>query len=145
MLGLDKHFQILCDCLLNCNNCARVPQGVLMLGPPGCGKTMLAKAMANEAAVPFLSMNGPEFIEMIGGLGASRVRNLFEEAKKRAPSIIYIDEIDAIGRQRNNGAGGPMDGGNFCCYGYYFFYLETRPNLLLHWSGLWIRFFFCST
>ena len=122
MLGLDKHVQILCDCLLNCNNCARVPQGVLMLGPPGCGKTMLAKAMANEAAVPFLSMNGPEFIEMIGGLGASRVRNLFEEAKKRAPSIIYIDEIDAIGRQRNNGAGGPMDGGDFCCcYGYYFF------------------------
>ncbi len=86
-------------------------QGVLMLGPPGCGKTMLAKAMANEANVPFLSMNGPEFIEMIGGLGASRVRNLFEEAKKRAPSIIYIDEIDAIGRQRNMGAGGPMDGG----------------------------------
>ena len=74
-----------------------------MLGPPGCGKTLLAKAVANEASVPFLSMNGPEFIEMIGGVGASRVRNLFAEARKRAPSIIYIDEIDAIGRQRNQG------------------------------------------
>ena len=68
-----------------------------MFGPPGCGKTMLAKAVANESEVPFLSMNGSEFIEMIGGLGASRVRSLFKEARKRAPAIIYIDEIDAIG------------------------------------------------
>jgi len=90
---------------------AKPPKGALLLGPPGCGKTMLAKAVANEANVPFLSMAGSEFIEMIGGLGASRVRNLFSEAKKRAPAIIFIDEIDAIGRQRNMGGGGPMDGG----------------------------------
>ncbi|CRK90142.1 CLUMA_CG003858, isoform A [Clunio marinus] len=79
---------------------AKVPRGALLLGPPGCGKTLLAKAVATEAKVPFLSMNGSEFIEMIGGLGAARVRDLFKEAKKRSPCIIYIDEIDAIGRQR---------------------------------------------
>ncbi|KAL7039426.1 hypothetical protein ACKWTF_009905 [Chironomus riparius] len=79
---------------------AKVPKGALLLGPPGCGKTLLAKAVATEAQVPFLSMNGSEFIEMIGGLGAARVRDLFKEAKKRSPCIIYIDEIDAIGRQR---------------------------------------------
>lgn len=73
-----------------------------MLGPPGCGKTLLAKAVATEAKVPFLTMNGSEFIEMIGGLGAARVRDLFKKAKKKAPCIIYIDEIDAIGRQRSN-------------------------------------------
>lgn len=67
----------------------------------GCGKTLLAKAIATEAEVPFLTMNGSEFIEMIGGLGAARVRDLFKEAKKRAPCILYIDEIDAIGRQRS--------------------------------------------
>jgi len=89
---------------------AKPPKGAILLGPPGCGKTLLAKAVANEASVPFLSMNGPEFIEMIGGLGASRVRNLFAEARKRSPSIIYIDEIDAIGRQRNQGKGGDMGG-----------------------------------
>ena len=90
---------------------ARPPKGAILLGPPGCGKTMLAKAVANEANVPFLSMNGSEFIEMIGGLGASRVRSLFAEARKRAPSIIYIDEIDAIGRKRSEGAGGGAGGG----------------------------------
>ncbi|XP_071448663.1 mitochondrial inner membrane m-AAA protease component paraplegin, partial [Hetaerina americana] len=92
---------------------AKVPKGALLLGPPGCGKTLLAKAVATEANVPFLSMNGSEFVEMIGGLGAARVRDLFKEAKKRAPCIIYIDEIDAIGRKRStarSGAGGPLDG-----------------------------------
>ncbi|XP_055298332.1 paraplegin [Sitodiplosis mosellana] len=81
---------------------ARVPKGALLLGPPGCGKTLLAKAVATEAKVPFLTMNGSEFIEMIGGLGAARVRDLFKRAKSKAPCIIYIDEIDAIGRQRSN-------------------------------------------
>ena len=90
---------------------AKPPKGAILFGPPGCGKTMLAKAVANEANVPFLSMNGSEFIEMIGGVGASRVRNLFADARKKAPSIIYIDEIDAIGKKRSEGGGG-MGGGN---------------------------------
>ncbi|XP_049811983.1 paraplegin [Schistocerca nitens] len=89
---------------------AKVPKGALLLGPPGCGKTLLAKAVATEANVPFLSMNGSEFIEMIGGLGAARVRDLFKEARKRSPCIIYIDEIDAIGRKRSGGVG-QFDGG----------------------------------
>ncbi|RZB38711.1 paraplegin, partial [Asbolus verrucosus] len=84
---------------------AKVPKGALLLGPPGCGKTLLAKAVATEANVPFLSMNGSEFIEMIGGLGAARVRDLFKEARKRAPCIIYIDEIDAVGRKRSGQRG----------------------------------------
>ncbi|CAG4977961.1 unnamed protein product [Colias eurytheme] len=83
---------------------AKVPKGALLLGPPGCGKTLLAKAVATEANVPFLSMNGSEFIEMIGGLGAARVRDLFKEASSRAPCIIYIDEMDAVGRARSSGA-----------------------------------------
>ncbi|BES87917.1 spastic paraplegia 7 [Nesidiocoris tenuis] len=87
---------------------AKFPKGVLLLGPPGCGKTLLAKAVATEASIPFLNMNGSEFIEMIGGLGAARVRDLFKEGRKRAPCIIYIDEIDAMGRKRpGGGAGGP--------------------------------------
>ncbi|XP_017772930.1 PREDICTED: paraplegin [Nicrophorus vespilloides] len=86
---------------------AKVPKGALLLGPPGCGKTLLAKAIATEANVPFLSMAGSEFIEMIGGLGAARVRDLFKEARKRAPCIIYIDEIDAVGRKRSGESGGP--------------------------------------
>ncbi|KAK4296778.1 hypothetical protein Pmani_030752 [Petrolisthes manimaculis] len=90
---------------------AKVPKGALLLGPPGCGKTLLAKAVASEGQVPFLAMNGSEFIEMIGGLGAARVRDLFKEAKKRAPCIIYIDELDAIGRQRSTGGGGGGQGG----------------------------------
>ncbi|XP_075229453.1 mitochondrial inner membrane m-AAA protease component paraplegin-like isoform X2 [Lycorma delicatula] len=88
---------------------AKVPKGALLLGPPGCGKTLLAKAVATESNVPFLSMNGSEFIEMIGGLGAARVRDLFKEGRKRSPCIIYIDEIDAIGRKRSSGIS-QMDG-----------------------------------
>lgn len=84
---------------------AKVPKGALLLGPPGCGKTMLAKAVATESNVPFLSMNGSEFIELIGGVGAARVRDLFAEARKRRPCIIYIDEIDAIGKKRSESIG----------------------------------------
>ncbi|XP_051163244.1 paraplegin [Leptopilina boulardi] len=83
---------------------AKVPKGALLLGPPGCGKTMLAKAVATEANVPFLSINGTEFIEMVGGVGAARVRSLFRDGKKRAPCIIYIDEIDSIGGKRLDGS-----------------------------------------
>ncbi len=89
---------------------AKPPKGAIMFGPPGCGKTMLAKAVANESSVPFLSMNGSEFTELIGGVGAARVRSLFEEARKRKPSIIYIDEIDAIGRKRGGGSGAESGG-----------------------------------
>uniref|UniRef100_A0A915DBJ0 AAA+ ATPase domain-containing protein n=1 Tax=Ditylenchus dipsaci TaxID=166011 RepID=A0A915DBJ0_9BILA len=80
---------------------AKLPKGALLTGPPGCGKTLLAKALAAESSVPFISINGTEFVEMIGGMGASRVRDLFKKAKSMAPCIIYIDEIDAVGRKRN--------------------------------------------
>ena len=88
---------------------ARIPKGVLLMGPPGTGKTLLAKAVAGEAGVPFFSISGSDFVEMFVGVGASRVRDLFETAKKNAPSIIFIDEIDAVGRQRGAGLGGGHD------------------------------------
>lgn len=88
---------------------ARIPSGVLLEGPPGTGKTLLAKAVAGEAGVPFFSISGSEFVEMFVGVGASRVRDLFENAKKNAPAIIFIDEIDAVGRQRGAGMGGGHD------------------------------------
>ena len=88
---------------------ARIPRGVLLYGPPGTGKTLLARAIAGEAGVPFYSMAGSDFVEMFVGLGASRVRDLFDEAKKNAPAIIFIDEIDAVGRKRGSGMGGGHD------------------------------------
>ncbi len=88
---------------------ARIPKGVLLVGPPGTGKTLLAKAVAGEANVPFLSISGSDFLEMYVGVGASRVRDLFDQAKKNAPSIIFIDEIDAVGRHRGAGMGGGHD------------------------------------
>ncbi len=88
---------------------ARIPKGVLMVGPPGTGKTLMARAVAGEAGVPFFSISGSEFVEMFVGVGASRVRDLFEQAKRNAPCIIFIDEIDAVGRQRGAGLGGSHD------------------------------------
>ena len=88
---------------------ARIPKGVLLVGPPGTGKTLLAKAIAGEAGAPFFSISGSDFVEMFVGVGASRVRDLFEQAKKNAPCIIFIDEIDAVGRQRGAGLGGGHD------------------------------------
>ena len=88
---------------------ARIPKGVLLVGPPGTGKTLLARAVAGEAGVPFFSISGSDFVEMFVGVGASRVRDLFDEAKKDAPAIIFIDEIDAVGRQRGAGLGGGHD------------------------------------
>ena len=88
---------------------ARIPKGVLLVGPPGTGKTLLAKAVAGEAGVPFFSISGSDFVEMFVGVGASRVRDLFEQAKKNAPSIVFIDEIDAVGRRRGAGLGGGHD------------------------------------
>ncbi|OQY48225.1 MAG: cell division protein FtsH [Anaerolineaceae bacterium 4572_78] len=88
---------------------ARIPRGVLMIGPPGCGKTLLAKAVSGEAGVPFFSISGSEFVEMFVGVGASRVRDLFEQSKRNSPCIVFIDEIDAVGRHRGAGLGGSHD------------------------------------
>ncbi|MBX9770884.1 MAG: AAA family ATPase, partial [Candidatus Obscuribacterales bacterium] len=88
---------------------ARIPRGVLLVGAPGTGKTLLAKAVAGEAGVPFFSISGSDFVEMFVGVGASRVRDLFEQAKKHAPCIVFVDEIDAVGRQRGAGLGGGHD------------------------------------
>ena len=88
---------------------ARIPRGVLLVGPPGTGKTLLARAVAGEAGAPFLSISGSDFVEMYVGVGASRVRDLFEQAKKKAPAIVFIDEIDAVGRHRGAGTGGGID------------------------------------
>ncbi len=87
----------------------RIPTGILMVGPPGTGKTLLAKAIAGEAKVPFFTISGSDFVEMFVGVGASRVRDMFEQAKKSAPCIIFIDEIDAVGRKRGAGVGGGHD------------------------------------
>ena len=88
---------------------ARIPKGVLLVGPPGTGKTLLARAVAGEAGVPFFSISGSEFVEMFVGVGASRVRDLFDQAKRNAPCIVFVDEIDAVGRQRGAGLGGSHD------------------------------------
>jgi len=88
---------------------ARIPKGILLVGPPGTGKTLLARAVAGEAGVPFFSISGSDFVEMFVGVGASRVRDLFDQAKKNAPAIVFIDEIDAVGRQRGAGLGGGHD------------------------------------
>ena len=88
---------------------AKIPKGVLLYGPPGTGKTLLARAVAGEAGVPFFSISGSDFVEMFVGVGASRVRDLFEQAKAQAPAIIFVDEIDAVGRHRGAGLGGGHD------------------------------------
>ena len=88
---------------------ARIPKGVLLVGPPGTGKTLLAKAVAGEAGVPFFSISGSDFVDMFVGVGTSRVRDLFDQAKKVAPAIVFIDEIDAVGRHRGAGLGGGHD------------------------------------
>ena len=88
---------------------AKIPRGALLVGPPGTGKTLLAKAVAGEAGVPFLSISGSDFVEMFVGVGASRVRDLFKKAREKAPSIIFIDEIDAVGKKRHGKFGGGND------------------------------------
>lgn len=104
---------------------AKLPKGALLVGPPGTGKTLLAKAVAGEAQVPFFSLSGSEFVEMFVGVGASRVRDLFEEAKKNAPCIVFIDEIDAIGKSRDSRYGGGNDERE-----------QTLNQLLARWMAL---------
>jgi ATP-dependent Zn protease len=103
---------------------ARIPHGVLLVGPPGTGKTLLARAVAGEAGVPFFSISGSEFVELFVGVGASRARDLFEQAKKEAPCIVFVDEIDAVGRAR-----GGMGGGN-----------DEREQTLSVLTGTWRAF-----
>ena len=88
---------------------ARIPKGLLLVGPPGTGKTLISRAVAGEAGVPFFSISGSEFVEMFVGVGASRVRDLFDQAKRNSPCIVFVDEIDAVGRQRGAGLGGSHD------------------------------------
>ena len=104
---------------------AKMPRGIMLVGAPGTGKTLLAKAVAGEASVPFFSISGSDFVEMFVGVGASRVRDLFDNAKKRAPSIIFIDEIDAVGRHRGAGLGGGHDERE-----------QTLNQLLVKWTAL---------
>ena len=87
----------------------KIPKGALLVGPPGTGKTLLARAIAGEAGVPFFTISGSDFVEMFVGVGASRVRDMFDQAKKNAPCIVFIDEIDAVGRHRGAGYGGGND------------------------------------
>ena len=102
----------------------KIPKGILMVGPPGTGKTLLAKAIAGEAKVPFFTISGSDFVEMFVGVGASRVRDMFEQAKKNAPCLIFIDEIDAVGRQRGAGLGGGHDERE-----------QTLNQMLVEWIG----------
>ena len=102
---------------------ARIPKGVILVGPPGTGKTLLAKAVSGEAGVPFFSISGSDFVEMFVGVGASRVRDLFEDAKRNAPCIVFIDEIDAVARRRGTGLGGADDERE-----------QTLNQLLVEWT-----------
>ena len=103
----------------------KIPKGALLVGPPGTGKTLLAKAIAGEANVPFFSISGSDFVEMFVGVGASRVRDMFDQAKKSAPCIVFVDEIDAVGRHRGAGLGGEMMNGN-----------KPLINFWLKWTDL---------
>ena len=119
---------------------ARIPKGVLLEGPPGTGKTLLARAVAGEAGVPFFTISGSDFVEMFVGVGASRVRDLFEDAKKNAPCIIFIDEIDAVARRRGTGMGGGHDEREQTLYRddwKSFRYIPKGNRLVMMW--IWIR------